>query len=145
MISSQRLSDKCFEALVSSLVLRLALPARIRLPSKRLLYHQIARTRRERGERSKCRRNSSLHENRGQPIRTKCRNSRDNSHAREGNVRYLVRGGESRIRTMNLAGRIHLKNRMNSASCAPETRADVMRRRSGLLAASFGPERARPI
>jgi hypothetical protein len=44
---------------------------------------------------------------------------------------------------MNLAGRIHLKNRMNSASCAPETRADVMRRRSGLLAASFGPERAR--
>ena len=30
---------------------------------------------------------------------------------------------------MNLAGRIHLKNRMNSASCAPETRADVMRRR----------------
>ena len=31
---------------------------------------------------------------------------------------------------MNLAGRIHLKNRMNSASCAPETllRADVMRR-----------------
>jgi hypothetical protein len=36
-------------------------------------------------------------------------------------IRYLYRGGESGIRTRNLAGRIHLKNRMNSASCAPET------------------------
>ena len=80
------------------LVLRLALPARIRLPSKRLPYHQIARTRRERGEHSKCRRNSSLHENRDRPTPTKCRNQRDNSQAAEcrycSNVRYLISGAE---------------------------------------------------
>ena len=39
----------------------------------------------------------------------------------EISVRTRMRGGESGIRTMNLAGRIHLKNRLNSASCAPET------------------------
>ena len=64
------------------------------------------------------------------------RNSHELKDKNEQYIRYLYRGGESRIRTMNLAGRIHLKNRMNSASCAPETllRADVLRRRSRPLA-----------
>jgi hypothetical protein len=69
---------------------------------------------------------------------TKSRNMRQNSPWRKVSklspVRDLIRGGESRIRTMNLAGRIHLKDQMNSASCAPETlpSADVMRRRAAL-------------
>jgi len=39
----------------------LARPARIRFAGQRLPYHQNARTRRARGDRGKCRTNSSLH------------------------------------------------------------------------------------
>ena len=70
---------------------------------------------------------------------TRSRNMRRNSPRRKVRklrpVRDLVRGGESRIRTMNLAGRIHLKNRMNSASCAPET----------LLRADFSGAKSHPL
>jgi hypothetical protein len=49
----------------------------------------------------------------------KSRNVRRNLHSLKGkNVKHikdLFRGGESGIRTMNLAGRIHLKTQSNSA------------------------------
>ena len=76
------------------------------------------------------------------------RNSYQSEDKNNQYTRYLNRGGESGIRTMNLAGRIHLKNRMNSASCAPETllRVDVMRRQIPPIGpASFGLKRAKPV
>ena len=76
------------------------------------------------------------------------RNSYESKDKNDQCIRYLYRGGESGIRTMNLAGRIHLKNRMNSASCAPETllRVDVMRRQIPPTGpASFGLKRAKPV
>src|SRR5271168_2614825 len=54
--------------------LRLALQARIRLPDGRLPYHQIARARRARGDRGKCRTNSSLHDSCRYHSDAKCRN-----------------------------------------------------------------------
>jgi hypothetical protein len=61
----------------------------------------------------------------------------DNPHTAEfeyrSSVRYLNRGGESGIRTMNLASRTHLKTRANSARYAPENRraqASFARRRA---------------
>jgi hypothetical protein len=55
----------------------------------------------------------------------KPRNVRRNScQSKDKNTRYIIylyRGGEGWIRTMNLADRSHLKNRTNSASCAPES------------------------
>ena len=52
----------------------LARPARIRFAGQRLPYHQNARTRRARGDRGKCRTNSSLRENFRCSIGAKSRN-----------------------------------------------------------------------
>jgi hypothetical protein len=49
----------CGPTIHLSLVVRLALPARIQLPGERLPYHQIAQTRLARGHRLKYRTNSS--------------------------------------------------------------------------------------
>jgi hypothetical protein len=83
--------------------LRLALPSRIPVLGGRPPYHRIAETRRACVACGKCRRNSSPHENCCCWIRTKPRNRRKNlrrpKDKNNHNVRYLIPGGGSGIRT----------------------------------------------
>ena len=80
-----------------SLIIRLARTARSRFAGQRLPYHQNARTRRARGDRGKCRTNSSLRENCHCSIGAKSRNWRKNLQSRKvkntRHLRYSVRGG----------------------------------------------------
>jgi hypothetical protein len=104
---------------IPSLVARLTLPPRIRLLSERRPHHQNAQARLFRCARARSRINSSLREMLCNNAVAKSRNYRANSRVSEdknmNNVNYLVRGGESGIRTTNLACRTHLKNQTNSA------------------------------
>src|SRR5205823_3848683 len=93
-----------------SLIMRLARSARSRFAGQRLPYHQNARTRRARGDRGKCRTNSSLRENCHCSIGAKSRNWRKNLQSRKvkntRHVRYSVRGGEGGIRTPDTVTRM---------------------------------------